>query len=196
MFKLQSTAFKDNQLIPVKYSCDGINISPPLYWQNAPNNTKSFMLIMDDPDAPHGTWHHWIIYNLPRESSELAEGIKISALPSPAQLAPNNWHHKSYQGPCPPYGEEHHYYFKLYALKSFIEQGQDISSKTNIEMVINTLSLGKAVLIGKYSRIIEDITDQKEDIEDAMTILGKKDVDQRIKEKSKKEITKNILGNN
>lgn len=193
MFKLQSTAFQDNQLIPVKYTCDGANISPPLYWQNVPNNTKSFILIMDDPDAPHGTWDHWIIYNLPRESSELPEGIKTSALPIPAQLTYNSWHHKSYGGPCPPYGEKHHYYFKLYALKSFIGHDQDISSKTNIGRVIEKLFLGKAILIGRYSRIIEDITSHKEDINDAVTILGKKDINQQIKEKSKKEITKNIF---
>lgn len=195
MFKLQSTAFKDNKLIPVKYTCDGANISPPLYWQNVPNNTKSFILIMNDPDAPHGTWNHWIIYNLPGESRNLPEGIKTHALPIPAQLARNSWHRKSYGGPCPPYGEEHHYYFKLYALKSFIEHDQDISSKTNIERIINKLSIGKAILIGKYTRITENITDQKEDVEDTITVLGKKDVDQQIKEKTKK-ITKNILGNN
>lgn len=196
MFELRSIAFKDKQLIPVKYSCDGSNISPPLYWKNVPNNTKSFILIMDDPDAPHGTCYHWIIYNIPRECSELAEGIKTSSLPIPAQLAPNNWHHKNYHGPCPPHGEEHNYHFKLFALKSFIEHDQDISSKKNIEIVINKLSLSKAILIGKYSRIIEDSTSHKEDIKDAITILGKKDVNQEIKEKSKKEITKKILDKN
>lgn len=196
MFKLQSTAFKDNKLIPVKYSCDGQNISPPLYWKNVPNNTKSFILIMENPDASHGTCYHWIIYNIPRECKDLEEGIKTSSLPIPAQLASNNWHHKNYQGPCPPQGEEHHYHFKLYALKSFIEHDQDISTKTHIERVIDKFSLGRAVLIGKYSRIIENTISSKEDIDDAITILNKKDVNQEIKEKSKKEITKKLLDNN
>jgi Raf kinase inhibitor-like YbhB/YbcL family protein len=114
MFKLESEAFNDNELIPIKYCCDGQNISPPLHWINPPDNTVSFILIMDDPDAPHGTWDHWIIYNMPKEIRELAEGLKVSVLPLPAQLASNSWHHKSYGGPCPPYGEEHRYYFKLY----------------------------------------------------------------------------------
>ena len=90
MFKLQSKAFKNNQSIPVKYSCDGENISPPLHWSNPPNNTRSFVLVMDDPDAPHGTWDHWIIYNIPKESRELSEGIKTYALPLPAQLTRNS----------------------------------------------------------------------------------------------------------
>ena len=195
MFKLESEAFNDNELIPIKYCCDGQNISPPLHWINPPDNTVSFILIMDDPDAPHGTWDHWIIYNIPKKIRELAEGLKVSILPLPAQLASNSWHHKSYGGPCPPYGEEHRYYFKLYALSSFIEYGQDISSKQNLERIIDKFLLGKAVLIGKYARKV-DGAGPKENIEDAITVLRKKDVDRQIKVKAKKEITKNILGNN
>ena len=92
---------------------------------------------------------------IPKESRDLPEGIKTYALPILFQLARNSWHRKSYGGPCPPYGEEHRYYFKLYALKSFIEHNKNVPSKTNIETIIDKFLLGKAVLIGRYSRPVK-----------------------------------------
>lgn len=152
VFKLESIAFNDNESIPKKYTCDGENLSPPLKWKNPPKGTKSFVLIMDAPDAPQGIWDHWVIYNLPSETNTLSEGVRTKELPTPAKLALNSWNNKNYGGPCPPHNSEHTYYFKLYALRDLIKPEENRESKTNIEKTIQGRLLGKAVLIGKYAR--------------------------------------------
>lgn len=132
------------------------------------------------------------LYNLPNEIHNISEGVKTKELPVPAKLAPNSWHNKNYGGPCPPHNSEHHYYFKLYALKDLIKSKENMESKANIEKAIQGRILGKAVLIGKYACSIREERMPKPDIEDALTIIDKKDVNQQIKEKAKNEIIKEL----
>ncbi len=114
--ELTSSAFKENQMIPSKYTCDGINISPPLSWIGTPNGTKSWALICDDPDAPAKTWVHWVIYNINSSISQLTEHLPMKdTLQNGAFQGINDFGHYGYGGPCPPSGT-HHYRFTLYAV--------------------------------------------------------------------------------
>ena len=117
---LTSPAITDRGRIPRKYTCEGDDISPPLSWSGTPEGTKSFVLIIDDPDAPDPaaprmTWVHWVLYNLPSAVRELLEGILGEALPPGTREGQNNWRNLGYGGPCPPIGR-HRYFHKLYAL--------------------------------------------------------------------------------
>jgi Raf kinase inhibitor-like YbhB/YbcL family protein len=113
-FKLTSDAFANGQSIPSKYSCIGKNISPDLAWTDPPAGTQSFALIVDDPDAPMGTWVHWVLFNIPASTRSLDEGMSITGS-STILAGKNSSSHLSYDGPCPPSGT-HRYFFKLYAL--------------------------------------------------------------------------------
>jgi Raf kinase inhibitor-like YbhB/YbcL family protein len=118
--QLISGAFEDGKPIPAQYTCQGKNVSPPLAWSSAPAGAKSFALILDDPDAPRGTWVHWVLYNLPADTIGLPEGIKVdSRLPGNALQGRNDYKRNDYGGPCPPSGT-HRYYFKLYALDTLL----------------------------------------------------------------------------
>ena len=117
---LSSAAFTPEGAIPSRYTCDGDDISPPLQWSGAPAGTKSFVLIVDDPDAPDPaapkmTWVHWLLYNLPASTSGLPEGMRTSALPAGTREGVSDFRRTGYGGPCPPVGR-HRYFFKLYAL--------------------------------------------------------------------------------
>src|SRR6476661_3758192 len=117
---LESSAFRANDEIPRKYTCEGDDVSPPLAWSGAPAGTKSFALIVDDPDAPDPaapqmTWVHWVVYNIPAGATELKAGVKPAELPKGALPALNDWKRVRYGGPCPPIGR-HRYIHKLYAL--------------------------------------------------------------------------------
>ena len=147
-FIMKATSFNNEEMIPQKHTCEGENISPSLEWRDAPNGTQSFVLIVDDPDAPLGTWNHWLIYGIPNHITKLEENIKT--LPSPAKLGLNSWGSKNYSGPCPPSGE-HRYYFKLFALNAQIES-KDKVSRTNIEQLIKPYIIGETVLMGRYER--------------------------------------------
>ena len=147
-FTIKTTSFNNEEIIPKKYTCDGENISPALEWYDSPNGTQSFVLIVDDPDAPLGTWNHWLIYNIPHNIIKLTENIK--ALPNPAKIGRNSWGNENYSGPCPPRGE-HRYYFKLFALNKQLES-KDKVSRTNIEQLIKPYIIGEAVLMGRYER--------------------------------------------
>ena len=115
--ELKSPAFKEGGTIPERYTCKGDNISPPLEWTGVPDGAKSFALIMDDPDAPMGTWVHWVIYNIPGSASMLKENIpRDSELTSGARQGANSFRWIGYGGPCPPKGPAHRYVFKLCAL--------------------------------------------------------------------------------
>jgi Raf kinase inhibitor-like YbhB/YbcL family protein len=144
--KIESSAFKDNEFIPSKYTCDGVNISPPLRINEAPENAKSLVLIVDDPDAPIKTWVHWTIWNIDPMTSEIAEG----SYPKGAVEGMTDFGRTSYGGPCPPSGT-HRYFFKLYALDSVLNL---ISSATvkDIEKEMHGHILDKAQLIGLYKR--------------------------------------------
>jgi len=144
---LESSAFSAGNNIPKKYSCDGDDISPPLEWTNIPAGTQSFALIFDDPDAPNGTWVHWLIYNLPKTLSSLPEN---ASLPSGAQLGQNSWGRTDYGGPCPPSGT-HRYFFKLYALDTSLNLNSPSDKQTLLDAMAGHM-LGKAELMGTFTR--------------------------------------------
>jgi Raf kinase inhibitor-like YbhB/YbcL family protein len=148
-FIIRSSAFINNGRIPTEYTCDGSNISPELEWYNAPEGTKSFALIVDDPDASNGTWDHWILFNIPNNINKIECGTK--AMQTKINMGKNSWGKSEYGGPCPPPHSEHRYFFKMYALDDKINL-PDNSSKQEIENTIEAHILAKAVLIGKYSR--------------------------------------------
>ncbi len=150
---LTSIAFAHNGEIPPPYTCDGRDISPPLAWSGAPAGTKSFVLIVDDPDAPDPkaprmTWVHWLLYNLPPDSNGLPEGVK--QLPQGALEGVNDWKRTGYGGPCPPVGR-HRYFHKLYALDAVLPDLKR-PAKARLEQAMKGHVLAQAELIGAYSR--------------------------------------------
>lgn len=145
---LSSSAFTGGGTIPSKYTCDGQNISPPLSWQGEPAKTKSFALIVDDPDAPVGVWDHWLLYNIPATTHQLSENL--TTLPSGADGGKNSFGKTNYGGPCPP-DREHRYFFKLYALDTKLNIASD-ATKPQLESAMQGHILGTATLIGKYDR--------------------------------------------
>lgn len=148
--KITSTAFSAGGIIPSKYTCDGENISPPIAWEDTPSGTKSFAIIYDDPDAPGGTWDHWILYNLPPTTKSLPENI--TSLPVGTKVGLNSWPKAEYGGPCPPRGE-HRYIFHLYALDTMLNLSEkNVTSKT-LRDAMQKHILAEATLIGRYQRI-------------------------------------------
>jgi Raf kinase inhibitor-like YbhB/YbcL family protein len=114
---LSSTAFQEGETIPKQYTGDGKDVSPPLTWADPPEGTKSFVLICDDPDAPRGTWTHWVLYNLPADQRKLDEGVPTDeSLANGAKQGKNDFGKVGYGGPAPPRGKPHRYFFRLYAL--------------------------------------------------------------------------------
>ena len=152
-FILTSAALKDGATIPGKYTCDGVDVSPPLAWSGAPAGTRSFALIADDPDAPGGTWVHWVLYNLPAEVSELPENIaKVESLDlGGARQGRNDFRRPGYGGPCPPPGPAHRYFFKLYALDTRLELKAG-AQKKDVEAALEGHALGSAQIMGTYAR--------------------------------------------
>lgn len=146
---LTSSVFANGDLIPSIYTCDGQDISPPLFWSDAPLNTVSFVLINDDPDAPMGTWDHWILFNIDSNFTNFAENVNVSKL-SGVKQGRNSWGRNDYGGPCPPSGT-HRYFFKLYALDLKLDV-PDGSSKQKVEKAMVGHVLAKAELMGKYKR--------------------------------------------
>jgi len=149
--KITSSAFEDGGLIPAKYTCDGADISPPLQWDAVPEGTKSIALICDDPDAPMGTWVHWVLFNLPGDAKELAENIPTEeTLPNGAKQGVNDFGRIGYGGPCPP-GGTHRYFFKIYALDTEVglQAGAD---KRRLLKAMEGHILEQGQLIGKYKR--------------------------------------------
>lgn len=148
---ITSSAFKEGEMIPSKYTCDGDDISPQLYWSGVPENTKSFALINDDPDAPAGDWVHWIIFNIPGSVNELAEKIPSDKiLDNGTKQGTNDFGKIGYGGPCPP-GGTHRYYFKLYALDVYLDRDAGISKKELLNAMEGHI-LAEAHLMGKYKR--------------------------------------------
>ncbi len=150
--QITSTAFSEGQAIPEKYTCQGRDLSPPLKWTGAPPDTRSFALIADDPDAPIGTWVHWVLYDLPASATELAEDTPKSAtLPGGAKQGLNDFRRLGYGGPCPPSGKPHRYFFKLYALDTLpgLKAG---ATKKDVERAMENHILGQAQLVGIYQR--------------------------------------------
>ncbi len=148
---LVSSAFKAGDMIPPKYTCDGENISPELSWSGAPAGTKSFALIADDPDAPMGTWVHWVVYNIPDTTHQLKEGIPpVQKLPDGSLQGMTDFRKIGYGGPCPPSGV-HRYYFKLYALDTMLSLPAGVT-KAELLKAMEGHVLAKTELIGRYSR--------------------------------------------
>jgi Raf kinase inhibitor-like YbhB/YbcL family protein len=152
---MMSTAFSPNGEIPKRYTCDGQDVSPPLAWSGLPEGTKSLVLIVDDPDAPDPaapkmTWVHWVLYNIPPDASELAEGVGASELPKGTKEGINDWKRTGYGGPCPPIGR-HRYFHKLYALDVVLP---DLAkpNKGALERAMEGHVITQAELVGTYQR--------------------------------------------
>lgn len=141
--KISSPNFQNNERIPEKYTCDGEDINPTIHIEDIPEGTKSLVLIVDDPDAPIGTWVHWVVFNIP--PTNLIEEDSV-----PGTEAMNNFERTSYGGPCPPSGV-HRYFFKVYALDTELSLTED-ATKDNVEDAMTDHILGKGELIGVYSR--------------------------------------------
>jgi Raf kinase inhibitor-like YbhB/YbcL family protein len=149
-FNLTSTAFEFGASIPDKHSCKGEDIPPPLRWDEAPKGTVSFALILEDPDAPGGTFLHWLIYNIPANISELSGISPVEKhLKNGAFQAKNDFGKTGYGGPCPPKGEEHRYFFRLFALKKKLPP-ESINKVEDFYSAINGLMLEKAEYMGKF----------------------------------------------
>jgi len=149
--ELTSSAFQEGGSIPSLYTCDGKDISPPLRWSGTPAGTKSLALIVDDPDAPAGTWVHWVLWNLPVADGELAEGITAGPpLASGALQGKNDFGQIGYGGPCPPYGT-HRYFFNLYALDSTLPLKAG-ATKSKLEAAMKGHVLAQATCMGVYRR--------------------------------------------
>jgi Raf kinase inhibitor-like YbhB/YbcL family protein len=149
-FKMEiiSPSIKQGGTIPTVHTCDGTDISPALSWTGVPEGAKSLVLIVDDPDAPMGTWAHWILYNLPPETTGLPENIQ--ELPVGTRRGETSFRYTHYGGPCPP-DREHRYYFKLYALDSLIDLPEG-AKQEQVEKAMEGHQLAKAVLMGRYNR--------------------------------------------
>lgn len=144
--KIKSPVFISNEEIPFKYTCDGENVSPPLFFKDVPGSARHLALVVDDPDAPHGTFTHWIVWNIKPTAIELREGRPPDGSVEGSTSAGDI----GYVGPCPPSGM-HRYFFKLYALSKelSLEEGADISQ---FEKAIKNCVIEKAELVGTYSR--------------------------------------------
>jgi Raf kinase inhibitor-like YbhB/YbcL family protein len=150
--ELTSTAFQEGGSIPKQCTADGRNVSPALKWQDPPAGTRSLALICEDPDAPRGTFTHWVIFNLPAESRELGEGVPAEpTLPNGATQGTNDFSKVGYGGPSPPPDKPHRYSFKLYALDRTLDL-QPGATKAQLLAAMKDHVLSEAQLIGKYGR--------------------------------------------
>jgi Raf kinase inhibitor-like YbhB/YbcL family protein len=146
-----SVAFAAGEAIPAQYTCDGDDISPPLRWGDPPTGTQNYALIVDDPDAPGGTWVHWVLYHVPAAARSLPEAVPPQAqLEDGSRHGRNSWKRADYGGPCPPRGT-HRYFFKLYALDSPLDL-EPGASKEQLLQAMDGHVLAQAELIGTYSR--------------------------------------------
>ena len=153
-FTISSPAFEEGFKIPTVHTCDGDNISPPLWWEGEPKETVSFAFILEDPDAPNGTFTHWLLYNLPPSCHELEKIIPIrKKLENGAIQAKNDFGKIGYGGPCPPKGEEHRYFFRIFALKKKLPP-ESIQNGTEFYKALNGLIIDKAEYMGTYSKKI------------------------------------------
>lgn len=148
---ITSPAFQDGGRIPEKYTCDGDDVSPPLEWSPIPEEAVTLALICDDPDAPMGTWVHWVVYNLPADISGLPESVMPEReLESGGLQGLNDFQKIGYGGPCPP-GGEHRYFFKLYALDTKLDFGPG-ATKSHLMIAMEGHVLAEGHIMGKYSR--------------------------------------------
>ncbi len=151
-FKLSSPAFTDSGSIPQKFTCQGSNISPELNWSDAPAGTKSFALIVDDPDAPGGTFTHWVLFDIPSDQKQLAEAaLPIGVGGSFGTSGNNGTNQTGYMGPCPPSGS-HRYYFRLYALDVPSLKLKEGAARSEVEAAMKGHIIGTAETMGRYEK--------------------------------------------
>lgn len=151
-FNISSRAFEYGHDIPVEHTCDGDDISPPLRWDDEPKDTVTFALILEDPDAPSGVFTHWLIYNLPPDCHELEKIIPIeNNLDNGAIQGKSDFGKIGYGGPCPPEGEEHRYFFRIYALSKKLPP-QSIANGDELKEAIKDITIDEAEYMGKYYR--------------------------------------------
>ncbi|MFW6282465.1 MAG: YbhB/YbcL family Raf kinase inhibitor-like protein [Minisyncoccales bacterium] len=144
--KISTPAYGEGELIPSKYTCDGENVSPELKIENIPVGADTFVLIFDDPDAPNGTFTHWVVFNIPAQINSVAEGA------IPGVEGENDFKRTNYSGPCPPSGT-HRYFFRLYAIEGQINLEKGVSRK-QIEDEMHDKILASASYMGKYSKSV------------------------------------------
>ncbi len=150
--KLTSTAFTQGRPIPTKYTCDDEDASPPLQWTGLPPSAKSLALIYDDPDAPVGTWVHWVLYGLPATATGLPEKVPArETLPDGSKQGLNDFRRVGHGGPCPPPGKPHRYYFKLYALDTDLSLAPRATKKDLLKAMEGHI-LAQGELMGTYQR--------------------------------------------
>jgi Raf kinase inhibitor-like YbhB/YbcL family protein len=149
-FKLMSSAFADGTTIPRLHSCEGADLSPPLEWSGAPAGALSFALIMDDPDAPGGTWNHWLLYDIPPDWQTLPQGFQPS---KPSVSGANDFGKIGYGGPCPPKGRgAHRYFFRLYALDAHTLGLAPGIKRGELDRALKGHILAEARYMGKFER--------------------------------------------
>jgi Raf kinase inhibitor-like YbhB/YbcL family protein len=154
-FAISSPAFADHAPIPVQYTCEGADLSPPLSWSGAPPSTQSFVLVVDDPDAPDPqapkmTWVHWVLYNIPKDAKELPADTVKHGLPAGTRSGLNDWRRAAYGGPCPPVGR-HRYFHKLYALDTLLA---DLGRPTKAQLLTSIKGhvLAETQIVGTYQK--------------------------------------------
>ena len=152
---ISSAVFRHESAIPLRYTCEGDDVSPPLAFGDVPANAQSLALIVDDPDAPDPAapkriWVHWVLYNLPPTTKELPEGVRANALPAGAHEGKNDWGNTGYGGPCPPIGR-HRYFFKLYALDTTLSDLPQ-PNKAAVEKAMQGHVIAQATLMGTYQK--------------------------------------------
>jgi Raf kinase inhibitor-like YbhB/YbcL family protein len=150
--EIKSPAFTDGATIPVQFTCSGANISPALTWSRPPAGTKSLALIVDDPDAPAGTWVHWVVYNLPTSSRGLPQGVpQAESIADGGEQGLNDFPHTGYSGPCPPPGKPHRYFFRLYALDTLLNVGSAARRK-DVDSAMRGHILAQGEWMGRFER--------------------------------------------
>lgn len=151
-FEISTAAFPREQAIPEKFTCKGQDVSPPLRWTGVPDGTKSFALIMDDPDAPAGTWVHWVVYNIPVSVTEFVENMpRDPELKDGTRQGRNGFGKAGYNGPCPPPGTQHRYHFRLYALSAVLDLKPG-ATRMQLDRAMAHKILDKTDLMGKFKR--------------------------------------------
>lgn len=153
---LRSDAFDDGGEIPAKYTCEGADVSPGIYWEGVPPETVSLVLIVDDPDAPDPgsprmVWDHWVLYNLPPAAGGLPEAVGAADLPTGCGQGFNSWGRTGYGGPCPPVGR-HRYFHQLYALNTRLPVDLGTPTKDELRLAMDEHIIARAVLVGTYQK--------------------------------------------
>jgi hypothetical protein len=149
-FKLKVQAFREGDTIPTRHTCDGEDLSPALSWEDAPPTTRSFALIVDDPDAPAGTWTHWLLWDIPPSATRIGEGFRPGSLGAGGT---NDFRQAGYGGPCPPRGHgSHRYYFKLFALDVATLGLREGARRAEVDRALFGHVLADARYMGRYER--------------------------------------------